>query len=111
MSVENRHLRAALLKRDQEVAELERLAAMRLEEINEIKRTREQERDYADVCYHNEQLGKQLHAANNELTNMRGERDRLRSALEEIGDGANAWGYAVDAQAIARKALAEDTKP
>jgi hypothetical protein len=64
-------LRAAL-------TESEKLAALRLEELNEIKRTREQEKEYADVCYANEQLGKQLHAANNELMSLRGERDALK---------------------------------
>jgi hypothetical protein len=63
------------------LAESEKLAALRLEEINEIKRTREQEREYADVCYANEQLGKQLHAANNEIMALRGERDALKKAL------------------------------
>jgi len=79
--------RSALQKRDQEVAELEKLAAMRLEEINEIKRTREQERDYADVCYQNEQLGKRLHAAANEIMALRGERDALKQRL----DSATRW--------------------
>lgn len=34
------------------------------DELNAIKRTREQERDYADVCYENQKLRDELTAAN-----------------------------------------------
>lgn len=58
------------------------LAALRLEELNEIKRTREQEKDYADVCYVNEQLGKQLHAANNSIMSLQMELRDLQRRID-----------------------------
>lgn len=88
----------ALQKRDLEASELEKLAAMRLEEIKEqkieiaglelsrdgfiadLQRVRQQ---LADA----DQLGKRLHAANNEIMALRGERNALKKRL----DSATRW--------------------
>ena len=51
-----------------------KLGALR-DELEAIKRTRAQERDYAEVCYENQKLRDEVHRQNNVLTALTLERD------------------------------------
>src|SRR6266704_173849 len=77
-------------------------------ELASIKRTREQERDYADVCYENQrlkgeilELRQQRHALQNDLT----------AARLALGQLANGFKYSAEVCGIAREALGPAAEP